>query len=80
MTLRKLDKPVDATLIKLLDDMRELVLRGDVKGITMFAAIAGQELVDGSAGDMNFSELILAFENFKFKQLFLQNVEDKSRT
>lgn len=74
--LHKVDKPVDQDLIKLLDTVRELVLKGDVKGITIFASVAGQELLDGSAGNMNFSELILAFENWKFKQLFQQNVTE----
>lgn len=77
--LRKIDKPVDQTLIKLLDDLREQVLSGNVRGITVFAALAGQELLDGSAGDMNFSELMLAFENFKFKQLFQQNVTEQTK-
>lgn len=75
--IHKLDKPVDKTLLKMVDDIRELVLKGDIKGITFFASLAGQELLDGSAGDMNFSELILAFENWKFKQLFQQNVTEK---
>lgn len=75
--LRKIDKPVDKSLLKLVDDMRELVLKGDIKGITLFASMAGQEIIDGSAGDMQFSELMLAFENWKWKQLFSQNVEVK---
>jgi hypothetical protein len=75
--IRKLDKPVDKHLLKMVDDIRELVLKGDIKGIIFFAALAGQEVFDGSAGEMNLSEVILAFENWKWKQLFQQNVTEK---
>lgn len=78
--LRKVDKSVDQALLKLLDDVRDLVLKGEVIGITVFASVTGRELLDGSAGDMNFSELLLAFENWKWKQLFKQNVEERNNT
>jgi hypothetical protein len=77
--LVSINKPVDLELIQFLDDLREKVLKGSVKGITVFLSLAGDEVSDGSAGKMNLSELMLSFENFKFKQLFLQNVTEAGK-
>lgn len=77
--LVSINKPVDLELIQFLDDLREKVLKGSVNGITVFMSLTGDEVSDGSAGKMNLSELMLAFENFKFKQLFLQNVTEAGK-
>lgn len=50
-----------------------------MNGITVFMSSAGSEVLDGSSGDMPLSELMLAFENFKFKQLYLQNIGEMKK-
>jgi hypothetical protein len=75
--LKKAKPKVNQEVVAMMNSIMEKVLSGEVDGIVLFMSATGNEVWDGSAGNISFSEAILAMENWKFKQLFAQNVVEK---
>jgi len=60
---------VDPNLLQLVDNLREAVLDGRVIGCVALMNLRGNEFQHMAAGSMNFSDILLGFESFKFDNL-----------
>lgn len=72
MKPKLLKKPVNIHLVTLLESALEQVKSGNTQGIVMLLNQTGNDYSFASAGDMAFSEVMLAFEAWKFDQQMMQ--------
>ncbi len=75
--LKKAEPKVNQATVELMNSIMEKVLTGEVTGVVMFMTATGSEIWEAKAGDISFSEVVLAYENWKFRELFAQNTADK---
>ena len=73
--VKKLERPVDAHLIAVLEETLAWAKDGRIQGAVLLMNLVGNEYSHVAAGDMQFSEMMLAFEAFKFEQLHLSYKE-----
>lgn len=67
--ISKLSRPIDQNLVQTLEKAVEMAKSGEIIGIVMLVNMAAREFSHTAGGDMEFSEVLLAFESFKFDQL-----------
>ncbi len=75
--IKKAEPKVNQATVELMNTIMEKVLTGEVTGMVMFMSATGGEIWEAKAGDVTFSEVVLAYENWKFRELFAQNMENK---
>jgi hypothetical protein len=75
--LKKAEPKVNQATVELMNSIMEKVLQGEVTGIVMFMSATGGEIWEAKAGDVTFSEVVLGYEHWKFRELMAQNMEQK---
>ncbi len=64
----KLKRSIDPDLVKLMEQLMEQVLAGEIIGITLLTNRIGNEYSYAAAGDMKVSEVVNAFRSWEFDQ------------
>jgi len=64
-------RDVDPDLINMLENALQQAKAGEIQGIVMLINRFGAEYQHAAAGDMKMSEVIMAYEDWKFDQHFL---------
>jgi hypothetical protein len=73
--LLDLKKPIDKGLISLLEDALTKAKSGEIVGVMMLVTHPGGELNQASAGDMEFGEVLAAFEDWRIDQGVMRHIE-----
>lgn len=72
---------VDEELVTLLKNMLSYAEAGELIGIVAFCQHTGQEIAHASSpivlGNVDFAKVLVAFEDWKFKQLWRRNRTDE---
>lgn len=72
----ELKKSVNPKLIEDLEAILESARKGELLGVTAMLLHPGREYGYISIGDMEFSETLLAFEDFKWHQMAMRHLGD----
>jgi hypothetical protein len=67
----KLERPVDKHLIAVLEETLAWAKDGRCTGAVLLMNLTGNQYTNVAAGDMQFSEVMLCWEAFKFEQLYM---------
>lgn len=70
-----LKKPIDPGLVSLLTDALEKAKSGEITGVVMLVTHPGGDLNQASAGDMEFGEVLAAFEDWRIDQGVMRHIE-----
>jgi hypothetical protein len=49
---------------------------GELIGFVIFAKHTGNEIAEAQAGDTDFRDILVAFEDWKFKRVYRRNMEE----
>lgn len=75
--IAKLERKIDEHLVATLEKAVEMAKSGEIRGVVMLVNLEGKDFSHVAGGDMEFSEVVLAFESFKFDQLMSAWAEER---
>jgi hypothetical protein len=64
-------------VVELLERMLSYARAGELIGIVAFGVHVGRDTVDGQAGDTDFSSILAAFEDWKFRRCWRRTRTDE---
>ncbi len=77
MSVVELKRPPNPAVVENLQDLLELARAGQIKGVVVFADFGAGVCAAGHAGENDFSAILAAFEDWKFRRAWERNRTDK---